>query len=166
MKPLHVLPLAGALLALAACTPANVKPGASVSTALKAGQSWVVTRPVVAAQVLDTCSRDSPARHAGEVTGYWAPGRADIEALESRLSQLQPTIPEPARSGRQYVGFESGDKRLIYINAFTLPDHDDIDPSREAVRVCDGGAQFWGAVYDPQTSAFSAIERNGPPSVP
>ena len=43
-----VLPLALAALA-AACTPANTRPGASVPTAIKTGQSWVVTRPVVAA---------------------------------------------------------------------------------------------------------------------
>lgn len=166
MKPLHTAALAGALLALAACTAANVKPGTRVSTALKTGQSWVVTRPVVAAQVLDGCARGSSLRHTGEITGYWAPGRADIEALESRLSQLQPAIPEPARSGRQYVGFQSGEKRLIYINAFSLPDHNDIDPSREAVRVCDGGSRFWTAIYDPQSATFTGIERASPAQDP
>lgn len=166
MRHLHVLLSASAALALAACTPSNIKPGASVPTAIKTGQSWVVTRPAIAAQVLDTCSRDSPARHAGEVTGYWAPSRADIEALERRLAQLQPTIAEPSKSERQYVGFESDGKRLIYINAFTLPDHSEMDPAREAIRVCDGGAQFWGAVYDPQSGSFSSIERNGPPPAP
>ena len=86
MKAAHSLPLlATCLLALAACTPANVKPGASVPTAIKAGQSWVVTRPIVAAQVLDTCSRDSPARQPDGISGYWAPSRAQIDALESRL---------------------------------------------------------------------------------
>jgi hypothetical protein len=164
VKHLYVPLLVSAALALAACTPANIKPGASVPTAIKAGQSWVVTRPVVAAQVLDTCSRDSPARHAGVVTGYWAPSRADIEALEGQLSRLQPEIAEPALSNRQYVGFESSGKRLIYINAFTLPDHINTDPAREAIRVCDGGAQFWGAIYDPQTGEFSSVERNGPPA--
>ena len=45
--------------------------------------------------------------------------------------------------------------------AFTLPDHDKTNPAREAVRVCDGGAAFWGAVYDPQTGSFSGIATNG-----
>lgn len=162
MKHLPVL-MAGACLALAACTPSNVKPGAVVPTAVKAGQSWVVSRPLAAAQVLDTCSRDSPARHEGEVTGYWAPSRADIEALESRLPQLAPTVAEPEKADRQYVGFESNGKRLIYINGFTLPDHDKRDPTREAIRVCDGGARFWGAVYDPQTGNFADVQFNGPP---
>ncbi len=166
MKHLHLLLLAGASIALAACTPANVKPGASVPTAIKAGQSWVVTRPVVAAQVLDTCSRDSPARQPGAVTGYWAPSRADIEALEGQLQQLADRVDQPGRSNRQYVGFESAGRQLIYINAFPLPDHSDIDPAREAIRVCDGGRQFWGAVYDPQARTFSNVQFNGPPASP
>lgn len=162
MNTLRVLSLsvAGAL-ALAACTPANVKPGASVPTTIKAGQSWVVTRPIVAAQVLDTCSRDSPARHAGRVTGYWAPSRAQVEQLETRLPQLQPQIAEPSKSDRQYVGIEVQGRQVIYINAFTLPDHDKIDPAREAIRVCDGGERFWGAVFDPETGEFSDIAANG-----
>jgi len=100
------------------------------------------------------------------VTGYWAPARADIEALESQLSQLASQVAEPSLSNRQYVGFESKSKRLIYINAFPLPDHSDIDPAREAIRVCDGGKQFWGAVYDPQSSTFSDVQFNGPPPTP
>ncbi len=162
MKAARTLPLlALSLFTLAACTPANVKPGASVPTAIKAGQSWVVTRPVIAAQVLDTCSRDSPAKHASGISGYWAPSRAQVDALESRLPQLQPGIADPTQSSRQYVGFVAQGRQLIYINAFTLPDHEKINPAREAVRVCDGGAGFWGAVYDPQSGTFSDVARNG-----
>ncbi len=160
MKRIPALLLASGLVALAACTPANVKPGATVPTAIKAGQSWVVTRPVVVAQVLDTCSRESPARD-GRVTGYWAPSRADVEQLESRLPSLSPQVADPTNSNRQYVGVEIDGQRLVYINAFSLPDHADIDPSREAVRVCDGGARFWGALFDPTTGEFSEIASNG-----
>ena len=161
MKSFIAIPVLASALALAACTPANVKPGASVPTADKAGQSWVITRPQLAAQVLDTCSRDSPARHADGVSGYWAPSRAQVEQLESRLAQLQPAIAEPLQSGRQYVGFIADGRQLIYINGFALPDHSDIDPAREAIQVCDGGPRFWGAVYDPQAGTFSDIARNG-----
>lgn len=159
VRPLSML--AACMFTLAACTPANVKPGASVPTSHKAGQSWVVTRPIVAAQVLDTCSRDSPAKHADGVSGYWAPSRAQVDALESRLSQLQPAIADPAGSSRQYVGFVSGGRQLVYINAFTLPDHEKVNPAREAIRICDGGEQFWGAVYDPEHGTFSDVARNG-----
>lgn len=162
MKHLRSLSLlAVACLALAACTPSNTKPGQRIATAIKTGQSWVVTRPIVAAQVLDTCSRDSPSRQAGAISGYWAPSRADIDTMEAKLGALAPTVTEPSQFNRQYVGFESGGKRLIYINAFPMSDHSDVNPAREAVRACDGGKQFWGAVYDPAAGNFSSIEFNG-----
>jgi len=157
-----VLPLALAALA-AACTPANTRPGASVPTAIKTGQSWVVTRPVVATQVLDTCSRDSPGREAGRVTGYWAPSRKEVEQLEAALPTLEAQVPKAADFDRQYVGIEMSGRKLIYLNAFHLPDDADIDPARDAIRVCDGGAQFWGAVFDPASGSFSDVQFNGPP---
>lgn len=158
-----VLPLALAALA-AACTPANTRPGASVPTAVKTGQSWVVTRPVVAAQVLDTCSRSSPGREPGRVTGYWAPSRQQVEQLEAQLPWLEAQVPKAADFDRQYVGIEMDGRQLIYLNAFHLPDDADIDPARDAIRVCDGGAQFWGAVFDPASGSFSDVQFNGPPA--
>ncbi|MEG2804341.1 hypothetical protein [Stenotrophomonas sp.] len=155
-----VLPLALAALA-AACTPANTRPGAQIPTTIKTGQSWVVTRPIVAAQVLDTCSRDSPGREAGRVTGYWAPSRKDVEQLEAALPSLEAQVPRVVDFDRQYVGIEMAGRKLIYLNAFHLPDTADIDPAREAIRVCDGGAQFWGAVFDPASNAFSDVRFNG-----
>ena len=156
-----VLPLALAALA-AACTPANTRPGASVPTAIKTGQSWVVTRPVVAAQVLDTCSRSSPGREPGRVTGYWAPSRQQVEQLEARLPSLETQVPKAADFDRQYVGIEMDGRQLIYLNAFHLPDDADIDPARDAIRGCDGGAQFWGALFDPASGSFSDVQFNGP----
>ncbi len=158
-----ILPLALAALA-AACTPANTRPGASVPTAIKTGQSWVVTRPVVAAQVLDTCSRSSPGREPGRVTGYWAPSRQQVEQLEARLPSLETQVPKAADFDRQYVGIEMDGRQLIYLNAFHLPDDADIDPARDAIRVCDGGAQFWGALFDPASGSFSDVQFNGPPA--
>ncbi len=158
-----LLPLALAALA-AACTPANTRPGASVPTAIKTGQSWVVTRPVVAAQVLDTCSRSSPGREPGRVTGYWAPSRQQVEQLEARLPSLETQVPKAADFDRQYVGIEMDGRQLIYLNAFHLPDDADIDPARDAIRVCDGGAQFWGALFDPASGSFSDVQFNGPPA--
>lgn len=162
MNLLRVWPLLLAVALAAGCASTGGVPGSTVPTTVRAGQSWVITRPVIAAQVLDTCSRDSPARHPGEVTGYWAPSRQQVDQLEAALSQLQPQIANPGDFDRQYVGIETGDKRLIYVNAFHLPEDSELDPARTAIRVCDGGAQFWGALFDPQSGTFSAVELNGP----
>lgn len=147
-------------LALAACAGMSGRP-ASVPTSMKTGQSWVVTRQPVAERVLDTCSRASPARQPGRVSGYWAPGPQQVDELEARQQALAPTIASPQDYDRQYVGVVVDGRRLIYINAFKLPDQSDIDPSREAVVICDAGPRAWGALYDPQTGAFSEIEIDG-----
>jgi len=154
----RTLPLV-AVAVLAGCS--TVKGPPSVPTAIKTGQSWVVTRPVIAAQVLDTCSRPSPGRDPGRVTGYWAPSRQQVEQLEARLAQLEPRVAAPQDFDRQYVGIEAGGSELIYVNAFHLPDNSTINPAREAIRACDGGAMFWGAVFDPKTATFSEFHPNG-----
>jgi len=160
---LRVLPVAAAVL-LSACGTLPGPP--SVPTALKTGQSWVITRPIIAAQVLDTCSRPSPARQDGRVTGYWAPSRQQVDQLEARLTQLQSQVQAPLDFDRQYVGIEADGRRLIYINAFHLADGSTLDPAREAVGACDGGRHFWGALYDPERGSFSEFHFNGPPAPP
>jgi len=156
-----LLPSAAITLAavLGACT--TTRGPASVPTAERTGQSWVVTRPVIAAQVLDTCSRTSPGREAGRVSGYWAPSRQQVDQMEAKLSSLEAQVPHVLDFDRQYVGIESGGRQLIYINAFHLPEDASTNPAREAIRVCDGGRQFWGAVYDPATGSFSDLQFNG-----
>lgn len=149
-----------ALALLGACATTARGP-ASVPTAIKAGQSWIVTRNSTAAQVLDTCSRDSPARQEGAVSGYWAPSVEQIAQLETRLAQLQPAIADPGSYDRQYVGILYRGKQAIYVNAFKPQDDSDLDPSVDAVRVCDGGSSFWGAVFDPDSGTFSEIAVNG-----
>ncbi|WP_115559443.1 hypothetical protein [Xanthomonas dyei] len=150
-----------AVLALAGC--ATTQAPSTVPTNLKSGQSWIIPRQSVAEQVLDTCSRDSPARHPGQITGYWEPSHQQIEQLESRQDALTPSIAEPREFDRQYVGVVIEGQRLIYINAFKLPNDPPVKPAREAIKVCDGGSAFWGALYDPQTGAFSQIAVNGTP---
>ncbi|GAB3053598.1 hypothetical protein [Stenotrophomonas tumulicola] len=154
---LLLLLAAGALLG--ACSTLQGPP--SVPTALKTGQSWVVTRPVVAAQVLDTCSRPSPGRDAGRVTGYWAPSRQQVEQLEAQLPTLRDQVADAVDFDRQYVGIEADGRELIYVNAFKLPDGSNINPARQAIRICDGGAMSWGAVFDPTTAVFSEFHPNG-----
>ncbi|KAA8920609.1 hypothetical protein CEK64_06610 [Xanthomonas sontii] len=154
--------LAGMALAMAllgAC--ATARGPAMVPTAVKAGQSWIVTRNSTATQVLDTCSRDSPARQDGAVTGYWIPTPEQIAQLEAHLAQLQPQIADPSASDRQYVGILYRGKQAIYVNAFAPDDSSERDPTVDAVKACGGGNRFWGAVYDPASARFSEIAVNG-----
>lgn len=155
LMPLMLAALVGA------CTPANTRPDTSIPTAVKMGQSWVVTRPIIAAQVLDTCSRSSPGREPGRVTGYWAPSRQQVEQLETKLPALESKVAEARYFDRQYVGIEMDGQQLIYLNAFRLPDNSELDPARSAIRVCNGGARFWGALFDPATGTFSDVQFNG-----
>ncbi|CBA15693.1 hypothetical protein XALC_1180 [Xanthomonas albilineans GPE PC73] len=154
--------LSGAALVMALLGACATAPGpASVPTALKVGQSWVVTRNSTAAQVLDTCARDSPAHHDGAVNGYWIPTPEQIAQLEAHLAQLQPQIADPSSSDHQYVGIVYHGKQAIYVNAFAPDDNRDRNPAIDAVRTCGGGARFWGAVYDPASGSFSEIAVNG-----
>ncbi|MEM7482877.1 MAG: hypothetical protein AAF481_17015 [Acidobacteriota bacterium] len=51
-------------------------------------------------------------------------------------------------------------RNFVYINAFRSPDG---FPrwQIEAVGVCDGGDDFWGAVYDPERNEFLQLAING-----
>ncbi|MFA4578801.1 hypothetical protein P1940_21615, partial [Xanthomonas perforans] len=74
-----------------------------------------------------------------------------------------PPPPHPGEPTRQCGGVVIQGQQLIYVNAFKLPNDPPVKPAREAIQVCDGGSMFWGALYDPQTGAFSQIAINGSP---
>lgn len=122
--------------------------------------------PESAAQLLaHPCSRSGPPRFEGT----WRPTHADVQVMESRLSQISRLrsegglagvqIKKPAGYYRQYVGLIIGKRRLIYINAFcekTPPPYWRERP----VDVCDGGCN-WGALYDTLSGSFSRLQVNG-----
>lgn len=154
------LAAAAAALLAAGCAAADRSNGgqAMATPAGETGRGWIVTDDAAAAAVLRTCSRASPDREAA--LPRWTPTADDVAKLEAAL----PTIAEgsdPAAYNRQYVGFERDGRRYVYINAWPLSAPSPADPSREAMRVCDGGAQFWGAVWDPGSGRFSDLAGNG-----
>jgi hypothetical protein len=127
-------------------------------TVLQAGEAQSVTR---------LCSRPSPQK----VDGGWVPGKRDVAALEAHLEDIGKMSPrglpladsDRRHSYRQYVGIVVGGRRLIYINAFP-PAFTKIVPDwkiRFMVDMCDGGAAYWGAVFDPATRTFSDLETSG-----
>ena len=119
---------------------------------LRAGQS---------AASLQQCSRSSPSN----ISGGWEVSPELAAQIETDLPKLAPQMHglDAQVFYRQYVGILQSGKRLVYINAFapgTLETHDD-SWKREPTGACDGGDQFWGAVYDPATRQFSELAFNG-----
>ncbi len=108
------------------------------------------------------CSRQAPTP-AGAV---WLPSPEEIAALEADLAifaQTDPAVKSSRISGAyrgQYAGFERDGVRLIYAS-YVIGNAASMFPDGAAFVVCDGGAGFWGIVYDPQNRRFSEFEVNG-----
>lgn len=136
------------------------------TTPLQAGRS-VVLPPSEAQSVLRLCSRAGP--RDSEAT-WLVPPRV-VEQLEADLDKvtrlratecclLRGRVREPGSYYRQYVGLMIGGKRFVYVNAFASPSNH-LEWREQAVGVCDGGEDYWGVLYDPQTRPFSQLAFNG-----
>lgn len=125
-----------------------------------------------ARELLSQCSRNTPQG----VQGTWLPDAGQIRALEAALPQALARARGPDRQqvqpgyGRQYGGIVIGGRKLIYVNAFPMSVIDFYRSSvavitkkahREAVVICDGGPDFFGAVYDPLSRTFRDFAFNG-----
>jgi uncharacterized protein (DUF779 family) len=126
-----------------------------------------------ARHVLQQCSREAPQ----SVEGVWTVSPAVVAQLERDLPTLSTLVSQnccgrgssvsnPATYYRQYAGVTIDGHNDVYINAFR--DHpiymhrSDEDRWRsEPVLVCDGGASFWGVLYDPETRQFTQLSFNG-----
>ena len=119
-----------------------------------------------AEMVFKQCSRASPTATAI----LQSPSEAEISKFEASLQQyiasrfpaIGPHWPD-ATFGRQYVAYMAAGHRLIYGNYFAasslvLSDY----PKGAAVVVCDGGASFWGAVFNPASGLVESVSFNGP----
>jgi hypothetical protein len=145
--------------------------GASANSA--SPERVVLLAPTQARHVLQQCSRETP----GPVSGVWTVSPAVIAKLEQDLPKLSKLVSQtccgkglsvldPSAFYRQYAGISIGGHDYVYINAFH--DHPiylhpkDRDRWRsEPELVCDGGFDFWGVLYDPDTGQFSQLSFNG-----
>ena len=118
-------------------------------------------------EILDQCSRDSPA--AGEAT--WLPEWQDIVRLEAALPAAVAASPDrrdlvvgqlPTGWKRQYVGILRNGERFIYGNFY--PARSGIEEGRiaEPLIICDGGPAYFGVEYDLKAGGFSHLAFNGP----
>lgn len=118
-------------------------------------------------------SRDVPVASEGD----YAPTTEDLRAIEALLpgklaAQAKPGVPVLAGPGRitmdrQYVGLMIDGRPSVYGNFYPTPDYEpplpsQFDPARDVVQVDDGGASFFGIVYDVGKGEITRIDFNGP----
>jgi hypothetical protein len=127
----------------------------------------VILDPSQADSMVRQCSRSAPEKHSGT----WQVSEAVVAQLEldlPKLAQLTTdacckrdgSVSAPEAYFRQYVGIVVDGKPLVYINAFKSNWSN--APWREkALVMCDGGDDYWGALYDPETRRFLALSING-----
>lgn len=165
-----------AILAAWGCrlAPADTRP--AEHTEATARQFWVLVEPADAVVVGPETSplafrpcRDLPVG----LTGYWAPQRGDILALEAGLAEAVDehwraahpnTQRRTTRAFRQYTGHFRSGIPVVYVNAMPASFAErHYEQWREgALQVCDGGPEFFGIVYTPSTGRFDSFEANGP----
>ena len=146
VSPSRLLATGLATCLLGACSSSPLP--RQVPTAERAGQSWVVTRPQVAAELSRACPGGLDAR----IDDFWAPSRSDIDRLESDLPTLGARLPDAVTGDRQYVGVVIGGQRHIYVRGFPAIDNTGHDPTRSVVVDCAVG---WHALYDPGSGQFT-----------
>ena len=154
---------AGRLLVMLAVQLASaVAADAQSKLVLAANGSRIFDTPL-APTLLRQCSRDAPS----SVSGYWVPAQAQVTAFERALMRkdaeammTQKNVPQKSYD-RQYTGMIVNKKKLIYGNFFPSSAVAEMAGLAKPVVACDGGAQFWGATYDPQSDRIVALDANG-----
>lgn len=123
----------------------------------------------------------SLADHSGvSKEGYWTPTKAELIEAERLLPQfleqerrslpqindLTTVIARAPTYRRQYIGIISRGAKIIWINCFPAKPAKGSDPyqnwNREIIDVSDGGAKYWGAMFDVKKRSFERLILNGP----
>jgi hypothetical protein len=132
----------------------------------------------LASALLIQCSRIAPQ----DISGTWSPSPRQIRDLEVRLPQalsgeaakrsntyIGKFIGHYVGFNRQYAGILIAGRKVVYVNAFPQAMvHSDKSDFVEApdwrsspVTVCDGGPEFFGVEFDPETEKFEDFSFNG-----
>ena len=124
-------------------------------------------------KVLDQCSRSTPRK----VKSFFVITNTEIEKLENNFKIILSekaeeccisgfSIENLKKYGYQYIGVVIRKKRYIYINAFNknfIPrkGKEDLDWINQPIVFCDGGASFWGVLFDLEKLEFKELAING-----
>jgi hypothetical protein len=148
----------------------------ALSVACSARPVWTILRPDHASALSRQCSRSFPA----DLSDSWNPGKGDVEraepevtkSLSAAFERIPPRYRErsPGEYYRQYAGFLRGSKRVLYVNGVRKAAVDEMakfEPESarwtdHPVMMCDGGTDFFGAVFDLETGRVTEFDFNGP----
>jgi len=133
--------------------------------ALLANEGPVLLSTKQARLLFKQCSRQAP---QFDGTPQRA-SRPNIDKLERALPEFlkerqakRLRIPEPNQAYRgQYAEFKRNGVTYIYGSYFPADDVRDTPLDGKALIWCDGGASFWGVVFEPATGQFTQFEVNG-----
>jgi hypothetical protein len=124
--------------------------------------------PVVISQRSVILPQGNAHKLARTASGSWMPSFSDIAELEKRLPEFIAHHTYLHRSVaddyKQYVGIVRSGRRLVFVNAFSIP-HDAAatpDWKREPIIWGGGGDTVWRVEFDPQQRTFEAFDINGP----
>ena len=131
----------------------------SIGTAAAAGRSTSAFPLKIGAfkAGFRNCSRPTPQG----ITSFWQVSQSDVKWIDEALMQylertqlVKELRTPPSAYGRQYLGYNRGERRFVYVNAFMRSSG---DAKSTYVRWCDGGNQFWGIEYDMQQRIFTGF---------
>jgi hypothetical protein len=114
--------------------------------------SWQTNGAILTGQAARALSRLCY-RSELKFSAQWTPSSEQITQLEAKLNAAFLTsnnLPKERpleHLNRQYAGFVSTGRKVIFINFFP-DDITRINWRAEAVLVCDGGPSFWSAEYE------------------
>lgn len=123
--------------------------------------------------LLRQCSRATP----NHISSYWTISQTDKMNLEANIYKIDSSIATKCCNINdriktykgfifQYVGVEIRKKKYVYVNAFPVSELEEYrkmshDISKYPVVVCDGGPDYWGALFDIRTKTFKHFRFNG-----
>ncbi|MFT3912297.1 MAG: hypothetical protein QM737_22915 [Ferruginibacter sp.] len=135
-------------------------------------QMSIILDSTIDRKTMESCSRADPEN----ITGFFQLTRAHIMILQDNFESIRSyKTKECCGEGAmvfdlrnysfQFVGVIKNSKRYIYINAFLTSSalqhiKHGFCIEEQLIDVCDGGAGYWGALFDIQTKQFVFLAIN------